>query len=179
MNDNEIREIACRTLNEMSALLGWELTCSIADNGENGAFKLIVNSDDDASAIIGRKGQGLDALELLINRIVKAKHEDAAWIPVEVNGYSTGRTGEHSHPHRDGGDHGGSDAEMQERFASIAQSTAKEVRYWKEPRRIGPYTPAERRIIHNTLKEDPAVETESIPAPEAGERMKYVVIKLK
>lgn len=180
MNDAEIRVFACRTLSEMSALLGWKVSCQAVDMPGNGGFKLEAVCDD-ASPVIGRKGQGLEALELLLNRILKARHEDAPWVPVEVNGYSTGRTGEH--PHNDGrreiGERNAGDAQMQECFTEIALNAAKEVRYWKEERRLGPYTPSQRRVIHNALKDSEFVITESIPAPEAGERMKYVVVKLK
>lgn len=179
MNENELKETAAAVMGELTAHLGLQCTCGTADCGEDGAFKLTLSSPE-AGEIIGRKGQHLIALELIFNRIIKArtKSDDTPWIPVEVDGYSTGRTGEH--PHRGGtgaedGRHG--DSAMVERFTAIAQAAAKEVRYWKEERRIGPYLPAERRVIHNVLKDDPEVTTESEPAPEAGERMKCVVVR--
>ena len=61
---------------------------------------------------------------------------------------------------------------------AMAKDTAKEVKHWKKAKRLGPYLPAERRVIHTALKDDPDVTTESIPALEVGERMKYIEIKL-
>ena len=50
----------------------------------------------------------------------------------------------------------------------IAKDAAKEVKMWGEPKRIGPYKPGERRIIHMTLRNDPEVETESDAQPDAN-----------
>ncbi|MBR4125235.1 MAG: hypothetical protein IKR13_03450, partial [Victivallales bacterium] len=90
----------------------------------------------------------------------------------EVDGYSTGHTG--APPER----HGILDNDTIMMLESMAKDTAKEVKHWKKSKRLGPYLPAERRVIHTALKDDSEVTTESIPAPEAGERMKYIEVKL-
>ena len=170
MTEQERKELAKKTLDEMTALLEFGATSTILP-GEHDNFKLSIASGD-AGRIIGRKGQALEALELLLNRILKKNDEDAPWVPVEVDGYSTGHTG--ALPER----HGILDDDTVRMLESMAKDTAKEVKHWQKTKRLGPYLPAERRIIHTTLKDDPAVTTESIPAPEAGARMKYIEVKL-
>ena len=71
------------------------------------------------------------------------------------------------------------DDETVEQLTNMALDCAKEVKHWKTSKKLGPYLPAERRVIHTALKENEFVTTNSIPAPEAGDRMKYVEILLK
>ena len=170
MTEQERKDLAKKTLDEMTALLELGATSTIMP-GEHDNFKLSIASED-AGRIIGRKGQSLEALELLLNRILKKNDEDAPWVPVEVDGYSTGHTG--APPER----HGILDDDTIRMLESMAKDTAKEVKHWQKPKRLGPYLPAERRVIHTALKSDAAVTTESIPAPEAGARMKYIEVKL-
>lgn len=170
MNEQEYKDLAKNTIDQMTKLLGYEATSTLLP-GEHDNFKVSLASED-AGRIIGRKGQALEALELLLNRILKKNDEDAPWVPVEVDGYSTGHTG--APPER----HGILDNDTIAMLESMAKDTAKEVKHWQKPKRLGPYLPAERRVLHTALKDDPAVTTESIPAPEAGERMKYVEVRL-
>ena len=170
MTAQELQEAAQTALASMIQSLGYDATIEPVE-AENGALTLNLKMDD-AGRLIGRKGQVLEALELLLNRILKRQDETAPWVSVEIDGYSTGHT---AGEHRAGGAH--LDSEEAERFEHLALDAAKEVRHWKQEKRLGPYLPAERRIIHTALKGDPEVTTESIEAPEAGPRMKYVIVK--
>lgn len=49
----------------------------------------------------------------------------------------------------------------EERLRSLAQKVAEEVRRLHRPRTLEPMNPADRRIVHVTLADDPHVETES------------------
>jgi spoIIIJ-associated protein len=49
----------------------------------------------------------------------------------------------------------------EERLRSLAQRMAEEVRRFGKPRTLEPMNPADRRIIHVTLADDPHVVTES------------------
>ena len=49
----------------------------------------------------------------------------------------------------------------EERLRSLAQRVAEEVRKRGKPRVLEPMNPADRRIIHTTLADDPDVVTES------------------
>lgn len=47
----------------------------------------------------------------------------------------------------------------EERMKQIAIDAAKEVKRWGQPKLIGPFNSAERRLIHLALKEDEDIET--------------------
>ncbi len=139
------------------------------EQAEEGAFKLQLQSEN-AGRLIGRKGQSLESLELLLNRVMKKHDEESPWVSIEVDGYSTGNTG-------DAGRHGGDHPDFA-RLRAMAVDAAKEVRRWRNPKKLGPFNPAERRVIHLTLQDDEELVTESEPLPEGG-KQKYVIIKVK
>ncbi len=181
MTPKELQALAKETLDQMLHTLEIHADCQVIaqeeEEQETPAFSLALDTKE-AGRIIGKKGQTQEALELLLNRILKRKDEDAPWIPILVDGRTTGKTGDVPKRGRDGR-RPILDDETVDQLTRMAQDCAKEVRHWKKSRKLGPYLPAERRIIHTALKDDPQVETNSIPAPEAGERMKYVEISLK
>ena len=162
MTDETLMESAKGVLEEMIAKLGIEAEVAIAA-GDEDAHKLELKSGE-AGRLIGRKGQSLEGLELILNRIIRkrtSEEENTPWIVIEVDGYSV--------PHHTAAEHHGrvSKQEM-ERLELIAKDAAKEVKMWGEPKRIGPYKPGERRIIHMTLRNDPEVETESDAEADAN-----------
>lgn len=162
MAEENLMESAKGILEEMIDKLGIEATVTVAEDGEE-SHKLDLKSGE-AGRLIGRKGQSLEGLELILNRILRKKtseDENTPWVVIEVDGYSV--------PHHTAGEHHGrvSKQEM-ERLELIAKDVAKEVKMWGEPKRIGPYKPGERRIIHMTLRNDPDVETESDAEADAN-----------
>lgn len=50
----------------------------------------------------------------------------------------------------------------EERLRALAQKMAEEVRRVGKPRMLEPMNPADRRIVHTTLADDPGVGTESV-----------------
>lgn len=158
---------AVEVLHTMIDMLLLENEISVEET-ENGNFKLNVATGN-AGRLIGRKGQTLESLELLLNRIMKCRDEETPWIPVEVDGYSTGRVGDTARSH-----FANIDAA---RFKALALDAAKEVKRWGDEKKLGPYMPAERKAIHMALVDDPEVETESIPAE--APKMKYVIVRKK
>lgn len=166
----ELQNKAAETLQEMTAKLGINAQIQVVPT-DNDGIKLQVSTTE-AGRLIGRRGQNLESLELLLNRIVRRNSEEAPWVPVEVDGYSTGRTGAEAHHH-----HGLDKAEVG-RFRAMARDAAKEVRMWKEPKRLGPFNPAERRQIHLALQDDPELTTVSEPLDD-GSNKKFVIIQFK
>ena len=146
MAEENLMETAKGILEEMIAKLGIDAEVAIAA------------SEDDAHKLELKSG------ELVLNRILRkktAEEENTPWVVIEVDGYSV--------PHHSAAEHHGrvSKQEM-ERLELIAKDAAKEVKMWGEPKRIGPYKPGERRIIHMTLRNDPEVETESDAEADAN-----------
>lgn len=136
--------------------------------------KLALNTQD-AGRLIGKKGQTLESLELVLNRILK-KNDEAGkhtpWVSIDVDGYCV------EAPAHEGDRHGKLPKEEIERLQALANDIAKEVKKLKHARIIGPYSPSERRIIHLALENDPDVETVSDPVADSN-RGKKITVQLK
>ncbi len=157
------KESSIETLSGMISRLGFAAEISAKKEEEEGAFTLEVKTEE-PGRLIGRKGHYLHSLELLLNRIMRKEFDECAWVGIEVDGYQK----------KDVRTQKKASVEDEERFEKIALDTAKEVKRWGQERRIGPFSAAERRIIHMTLKDDPEVTTESDPE-EAASRKKIII----
>lgn len=165
------QEKAQQVLSELLRLLG--TTAQVQCLEEDDDFRLSVQSEE-AGRLIGRKGQTLESLELILNRILRCQYnndEGLPWVPVEVDGYSVTRRGR-------GGNEGGGRRPDAARMEGIARDAAKEVKSWGSPRQVGPFNPAERRLVHLALRDDPEVETISDEQADAN-GCKRITIRLK
>lgn len=95
-----------------------------------------------ASRLAGRDGRVLSAIELLATTVV-AKQSGRADLRVRV-------------------DAGGYRRRHQENLTRLAERLAVQVAKQGEPHEMQPMSPADRRIIHITLKEHDLVTTESV-----------------
>lgn len=85
-------------------------------------------------------GELVLAIEHLLPRMVRSLSGEAALVRVDCDNFQEIR---------------------EERLRSLAQRMAEEVRRFGKPRTLEPMNPADRRIIHVTLADDPHVITES------------------
>ena len=178
------KEALNRTLLTMFDYLGLKGDLRIEE--KNG--KLLVKiASDDAGRIIGRKGQILESLQLLANRILFKQDDEFPHVMLSIDGYGdrkkrrnddeNGADGEENAPRserRRNPRNGGSRA-SNEQLEQQAKDAAKEVKRWGEPVKLPEMNAHDRRIIHVTLQDDPEVTTES----EGEGAMKKVVISLK
>jgi len=79
---------AQKTLSTMLDYLGLE--AGIKVEGRNSKINLLVASDD-AGRIIGRKGQSLESLQLLLNRMLQKANQDFPKVYIDIDGYSSKR----------------------------------------------------------------------------------------
>jgi spoIIIJ-associated protein len=111
-----------------------------AGPGDEGGLRLAL-SGDSSGLLIGRRGQTLDAIEYLVNRIVAREEETGgARVGVDVEGYR-----ERRREYLDG---------LARRLADKAKETGRVIT-------LNPMSPRDRRIVHLALQEDGAVETRS------------------
>jgi len=145
-------------------------------------INLIVASCD-AGRIIGRKGQSLESLQLLLNRMMQNSSEDFPKVYIDIDGYSSGKSGPDGKParrperHGKGGPRRDDDRDdgKEEVLRQQASDAAKEVRRWGESVTLPEMNSHDRRIIHITLENEADIQTESL-----GEgSMKSVVVSLK
>ena len=186
------KEKLIHTLGTMFDYLGLSGDFRIEEKGQKLAVKI---TSDDAGRIIGRKGQTLDSLQLILNRIMFKGDEEFPRIMIDIDGYSSGEreprerrgsaSGEEESPRapRTGGRRqssrgGRGDFEPRqsaEQLEQQARDAAKEVKRWGDPVKMPEMNAHDRRIIHMALRDDPDIVTES----EGEGAMKKVVISLK
>ena len=166
--------------------------------GLSGSFKveskpqkiMVKISSDDAGRIIGRKGQTLESLQLVLNRLMFKEDEECPRISLDIDGYSNGER-ESRERREQGGERrerssrrergrrddrrGGGDRIAPEELEQLARDKAKEVKRWGDPVKMPEMNAHDRRIVHMALQDDPEVTTES----EGEGAFKKVVISLR
>ena len=124
-------------LGEILKLMGMEgeVTTSL----EGGRVVADIKSENGA-ILIGKKGQTLDALQLIVNLIVNRDERTRTRVIVDTESYRQRR---------------------ENALVKMAREVADEVKSKGNPRELEPMNPAERRAIHLALKNDKDVETTS------------------
>lgn len=191
----ERKEKLIHTLATMFDYLGLSGNFRIEEKGQKLAVKI---TSDDAGRIIGRKGQTLDSLQLILNRIMFKGDDEFPRIMLDIDGYSSGdrepREPREPRERRDSGEdapraprsgsrrqssrggHGDFESrQTAEQLEQQARDAAKEVKRWGDPVKMPEMNAHDRRIIHMALRDDPDIMTES----EGEGAMKKVVISLK
>jgi spoIIIJ-associated protein len=155
----EIISIAAETLDKLVKLMEVDGQVVRADSPEEGgtgnAATVAFNIEgDDLGILIGRRGQTLAALQYILRLIVG--HQTATWVPIVVDAedYKQRR---------------------HDALKSLALRMADHVKQRGAPFTLEPMPPYERRIIHMTLANHPAVFTESVGEAES----RKVVIRPK
>ncbi len=131
-------EQAKTTLQQMLRTLGFEST--IEDSEVDDAVFLNVITED-AGRLIGRQGQTLADLQYLLNRILFKQNPDAPKITVDVGGYR---------------------AQAREALVKKTQEAAEKVRRFGDIVELEPMNSSDRWVVHNTIKDDPDVESKSV-----------------
>jgi len=110
---------------------------------------------DQEGILIGKHGRNLEALQMLVNRMVNKRLKNAMRVVLDVYDYRKRRA---------------------ESMAQMALRLGDEAKRTGQSQVAGLLNAYDRRIIHVTLKEDPFLETESIGE---GELKRVKIIPLK
>ena len=184
MNSEELALKARKTLGTMLDYLGLnaELKAEVTEN----QLALKIKSTE-PGRISGRKGQTVDSLQLLLNRIMFKGDEDCPRISIDIDGYAEngGRT---ERPRRERAERGERSERgerrprrerrsgaSEEQLIEQAKDAAKEVKKWGEPVTLPKMNAHDRRIIHITLENDPDLTTVS----EGEGALKKVIVSLR
>ena len=126
------------TLDQLLQHLGFPAT--IEEQHLDDGVLLDVKTDD-SGRLIGRQGQTLADLQYITNRLLFQRDTSAPKVTVDVGGYR---------------------AQAREALIRKAKDAAEKVRRWGDVVELEPLNAFDRRIIHNTLRDDPGVETHSV-----------------
>jgi len=135
LSDNQAAETAKKTLQDILRLLEVEATVDLKEDSE----RILLDIQGDGSGLlIGRKGQTLDAIEYLINKIVHKEGEDKKRIVVDTENYRFRR---------------------EDSLVKLAQRLGEKAKRLGRPVTISPMSAHDRRIIHLALEDDKALHT--------------------
>jgi len=126
------------TLQKILHLLGFD--AQVEEHHVEDGLLLDVKADD-AGRLIGRQGQTLSDLQYILNRMLFQRDESAPKVTVDVGGYR---------------------AQAREALVKKAQEAAEKVRRWGDIVELEPMTAFDRRIVHNALRDDPDITTQSV-----------------
>lgn len=111
-------------------------------------------SGEDMGLIIGKRGQTLDALQYLLNRVAGTHQDNNVRIKLDTEDYRERR---------------------KKTLENLARNIASKAKKTNRNVVLEPMNPYERMIIHSTLQQDPAVTTYS----KGKEPYRTVVVALK
>ncbi len=114
----------------------FDIHCHVTDEAERIRVEI---EGPDRELFLERRGEGLLSLQVLLGRVA-AQEGISRPVFVDSECFRQGR---------------------EEEIAEIAILAAEKVKKMKEPQKLRPMDPYERRLVHIALKDDPDVETES------------------
>jgi len=147
---NDTTQLAKQRLEELIAFFGANVEAS-ADETDDG-IELSIESSSVSPRLIGHRGETLRAIEFLVNQMVKHEDGEAPRILVDIAGYKQAR---------------------REALIQTAKEVAERVKQTGTEEELKPMNPADRRIVHMTLREIDGVDTES----RGYDRDRRIVVK--
>ncbi len=117
-----------------------KLDVAVKSEIEDGVLKIILNTSHN-SVLIGRNGQTLQAINMLVRQAVGHKFKKHYRLLVDINQYKN---------------------DKYEKLIRMAIRLAKEVQRTKVKTVLEPMSSDERRVIHNALSKFNHVKTESV-----------------
>jgi spoIIIJ-associated protein len=140
-------------LEEILKSLGFEAT--VEEHALDDGVFLDVKTDD-SGRLIGRQGQTLSDLQYITNRILFQKDPSTPKVLIDVGGYR---------------------AKARETLVQKARAAAEKVRRWGDIVEMEPMSAFDRRVIYNSLKDDPGIEASSVEVE--GTTKKAILLRPK
>lgn len=131
-------DLGLETLQKMANLITDDATVEAQTHRDHLTLKI---TGGNAGILIGRKGQTLDAMQFLTDKIINRKSEARVRVKVDVEGYIETRKSNLRH--------------LAIKMAEKAKKTGK-------PATINQMSAQDRRIVHLALKDDNRVRTQSM-----------------
>lgn len=125
-------------LQQMVDLITTDATVTVELNSERVLYNI---SGGNSAVLIGKRGQTLEAMQYLIDKIVNKQSDARIRVQIDVEGYLESR---------------------KESLKSLAIRLAEKTKRTGKPSTISQMTAHDRRIVHLELKDDKGVRTQSI-----------------
>lgn len=148
----ETKKAVEKFLSDVFQVMGMEVQIK-SDIDKDGVL-CIDMSGDNMGIIIGKRGQTLDSLQYLSNRVANKQQAGYVRVKLDTENYRVRR---------------------EETLRHLAKNIAHKVKRNRKPIALEPMNPYERRIIHYSLQSDPYVTTHS----EGEDPYRKVVVTLK
>jgi len=142
------------TTDSLLALMGTEAKASVSEDKENDAFVVNIDAKDESGLLIGKRGETINSLQMVLGMIFRQKTGEWKRILVNIADW------------RD---------KQETRLKDLALQAAQRVRETGEEQQLYNLSPGQRRTIHLFLAEEEGVKTESMG--EGSDR--YLVVKPK
>ena len=149
---DETKEAVSTFLKDTLKAMGMEVEIAL-DIDEDGSLSINI-SGPNMGILIGKRGQTLDSLQYLANRVANKHQSGYVRVKLDTENYR---------------------ARREETLKHLAKNIAHKVKRNRRPVALEPMNPYERRIIHSALQNDPYVTTHS----EGEEPYRKVVVTLK
>lgn len=125
-------------LEKLLGTLGFEATVSSQDM--DGQILLDVQTND-PGRLIGRQGQTLSELQYVTNRLIFKQDPESPKVTLDVGNYRS---------------------QQREALIKKAKDAAEKVHRWGDIVELEPLNAFDRRIVHNALADDHALESTSV-----------------
>ena len=149
---DETKEAVSTFLKDTLKAMGMEVEIAL-DIDEDGSLSINM-SGPNMGILIGKRGQTLDSLQYLANRVANKHQSGYVRVKLDTENYR---------------------ARREETLKHLAKNIAHKVKRNRRPVALEPMNPYERRIIHSALQNDPYVTKHS----EGEEPYRKVVVTLK
>ncbi len=146
----ETQKICEKFLQEVLAAMGMGEVKIESSIDEEGALSIEM-SGDNMGILIGKRGQTLDSLQYLTNRVANKSQDGYVRVKLDTEDYRKRR---------------------KQTLENLAKNIAYKVKRSRKPVSLEPMNPYERRIIHSALQSDDRVSTHS----EGEEPYRRVVV---
>lgn len=144
------QKICEKFLHEVLQAMGMGEVTIVSSIDEEGALAIEM-SGDNMGILIGKRGQTLDSLQYLTNRVANKSQDGYVRVKLDTEGYRKRR---------------------KQTLENLAKNIAYKVKRSRKPISLEPMNPYERRIIHSALQADDRVSTHS----EGEEPYRRVVV---
>ena len=147
----QTKEACEKFLYDVLKTMGMEVTIT-AEIDEDGSLSINMDGEN-MGILIGKRGQTLDSLQFLTNRVANKMQDGYVRVKLDTENYRSRR---------------------KETLENLAKNIAHKVKRTKKAVSLEPMNPYERRIIHSALQADKYVSTHS----EGEEPYRRVVVTL-